>query len=164
MGVGNCSLINWHFPSPKQKVGRKKRKNQSVPRLELTSTYLFLAPSFTWRSIPQQSRTLYCPCMLILLPPEPQTWVLPRSLKKVGKLLLLGCVLQQLSRYSQPCGSMTNYRASPEQLRACWKLACPSRANEPQWSRVKLRDHRVLPRSVHHPRRWSQKRDHHGLG
>lgn len=30
----------------------------------------------------------------------------------------------------------------------------------PWWSRVKLRHHPVLPRNVHIPRRWSQKRNH----
>jgi len=86
MEAGNCSLINWHFPSPKQKVWRKKkRKNQSASRLELTSTYLFLAPSFTWRKAPQQTRMFYYPCMLICLPPEPQICISPRSLKKAGK-------------------------------------------------------------------------------
>lgn len=48
-----------------------------------------------------------------------------RSLKKAVKRLLFGCVIQELSRYNQPCGSMTNHRASPVSAADCVSASLP---------------------------------------
>lgn len=92
---------------------------------------------------------LYCPRMLIVLPPESQPWVFPKHLKKVGKWLLLGCVLQELSRYDQPCG-MANYLVPCQWL--CMLETCTHFwGNTSWWSRVKLRHHPAVPKMYAFP-------------
>lgn len=69
-------------------------------------------------------------------------------------------MLQELSRYDQPCGT-ANYLGLVRDC-ACWKLACTFEVT-PRCSRVELRNHPALPINALLPRRCSQKRNHDSL-